>query len=106
MAAGCRVHEKYMAGTERSSEGISQVHERSRAGAFMGAAKTANSLPRGAAMPDRHAPAAPARDCPDAPETAGPDGYGLGPLDSADAAFRALVTAPRSRIRRPDIARA
>jgi hypothetical protein len=46
-------------------------------------------------MPDRHAPAAPARDCPDAPETAGPDGYGLGPLDSADAAFRALVTGPR-----------
>jgi DNA-directed RNA polymerase specialized sigma24 family protein len=46
-------------------------------------------------MPDRHACAAPARDCPDAPETAGPDGYGLGPLDSADAAFRALVTGPR-----------
>ncbi len=46
-------------------------------------------------MPDRHAPAARARDCPDAPETAGPDGYGLGPLDSADAAFRALVTGPR-----------
>jgi hypothetical protein len=45
-------------------------------------------------MPDRHAPA-PARDCPDAPETAGPDGHGLGPLDAADAAFRALVTGPR-----------
>jgi hypothetical protein len=46
-------------------------------------------------MPDRHAPAAPAGDCPDAPETAGPDGHGLGPLDSADAAFRVLVTGPR-----------
>jgi hypothetical protein len=45
-------------------------------------------------MPDRHAPAAPGDDCPDAPETAGPDGYRLGPLDSADAAFRALATGP------------
>ncbi len=45
-------------------------------------------------MPDRHVPAVPC-DCPGAPETAGPDGYGLGPLDSADAAFRALVTGPR-----------
>src|SRR5690348_12827022 len=52
---------------ERSPEGISQVRQRSRTGAFVGAAKPANSLPRGAAMPDRHAPAAPARDCPDAP---------------------------------------
>src|SRR6266516_2575367 len=32
---------------------------------------------------------------PAAPETAGPDGYGLGPLDAADAAFRALTTGPR-----------
>jgi hypothetical protein len=32
---------------------------------------------------------------PPAPETAGPDGYGLGPLDSADAAFRALTSGPR-----------
>jgi hypothetical protein len=47
-------------------------------------------------MPDRHAPAAPARDCPGAPETAGPDGYGLGPLDSADAAFRAPLGFPRN----------
>jgi hypothetical protein len=49
-------------------------------------------------MPDRHTPAAPARDCPNAPqapETAGPDGHGLGPLDAADAAFRALVSGPR-----------
>lgn len=29
-----------------------------------------------------------------APETTGPDGWGLGPLDSADAAFRALTTGP------------
>lgn len=46
-------------------------------------------------MPDRHPPTAPADDCPDAPETAGLDGRGLGPLDSADAAFRALATGPR-----------
>src|SRR6266516_5156117 len=32
---------------------------------------------------------------PAAPETAGPDGYGLHPLDAADAAFRALTTGPR-----------
>ncbi len=32
---------------------------------------------------------------PAAPETAGPDGYGLGPLDAADAAFRLLTTGPR-----------
>lgn len=30
----------------------------------------------------------------DAPETAGMDGLGLGPLDSADAAFHALTTDP------------
>jgi hypothetical protein len=29
-----------------------------------------------------------------APETAGPGGWGLGPLDGADAAFRALTTGP------------
>jgi hypothetical protein len=48
-------------------------------------------------MPEHNTPA-PA-ECPDAgpvaPQTAGPDGYGLGPLDSADAAFRALTTGPR-----------
>ncbi len=49
-------------------------------------------------MPHHDTPAAPARRYPgggpQAPETAGPDGYGLGPLDSADAAFRALTTGP------------
>ena len=44
------------------------------------------------------APAAPAGGGPaadpPAPETAGPDGYGLSPLDAADAAFRALTTGP------------
>lgn len=44
-------------------------------------------------------PAAMASDRPDrvpaAPETAGPDGYGLSPLDAADAAFRLLTTGPR-----------
>jgi hypothetical protein len=48
-------------------------------------------------MPGHHTPAS-AHDCPDAreaPETAGLEGYGLGPLDSADAAFRALTTGPQ-----------
>jgi hypothetical protein len=43
-------------------------------------------------------PATPAGHCPagpQAPETAGPGGYLLGPLDSADAAFRLLTTGPR-----------
>ncbi len=46
-------------------------------------------------MPDHDIPAtAEYPTGPPAPQTAGPDGYGLGPLDSADAAFRLLTTGP------------
>jgi len=47
-------------------------------------------------MPDHDLPATAEHPAcgPAAPQTAGPDGYGLGPLDSADAAFRALTTGP------------
>src|SRR5262245_9831428 len=53
---------------------------------------------RGEPMTGHHEPAVPAARCPAGrhrvPEPAGPGGYRLGPLDTADAAFRALTTGP------------
>jgi len=49
-------------------------------------------------MPHHDTSATPVGWCPagaPAPETAGPDAYRLGPLDSADATFRLLTTGPR-----------
>jgi hypothetical protein len=71
-AGSLKAHGRYMKGRR-------EVYLKSRkgqAGWLHGSRETAKPLPRGAAMPDRHACSAPASNCPDVPETAGPGGYG------------------------------